>query len=74
VLLNTPSPGRARGTLSREQEEKLALAMIELPARINETLNMEDDYRRIAENTLAAARSCSISPRFVLPGRPSRAR
>ena len=57
VLLNTAiAAGRARGTLSREQEEKLALAMIELPARINETLNMEDDYRRIAESTLAAAR------------------
>ena len=57
VLLNTAiAAGRARGTLSREQEERLALAMIELPARINETLNMEGDYRRIAENTLAAAR------------------
>ncbi len=57
VLLNTAiAAGRARGTLSREQEERLALAMIELPARINETLNMEEDYRRIAENTLAAAR------------------
>jgi glucosamine--fructose-6-phosphate aminotransferase (isomerizing) len=57
VLLNAAiAAGRARGTLGREQEEKLALAMIELPARINETLNMEDDYRRIAENTLAAAR------------------
>jgi glucosamine--fructose-6-phosphate aminotransferase (isomerizing) len=48
--------GRARGTLTREEEERLALAMIELPARINETLNMEEDYRRIAENTLAGAR------------------
>jgi glutamine---fructose-6-phosphate transaminase (isomerizing) len=57
VLLSAAiAAGRARGTLSREQEERLALAMIELPARINETLNMEGDYRRIAENTLAAAR------------------
>jgi glucosamine--fructose-6-phosphate aminotransferase (isomerizing) len=57
VLLATAiSAGRARGTLSRQEEERLALAMIELPARINETLNMEEDYRRIAENTLAAAR------------------
>jgi len=57
VLLNAAiAAGRARGTLSREDEERLALAMIELPARINETLNMEDDYRRIAENTLAQAR------------------
>jgi glucosamine--fructose-6-phosphate aminotransferase (isomerizing) len=57
VLLATAiAAGRARGTLSREEEERLALAMIELPARINETLNMEEDYRRIAENTLAGAR------------------
>jgi glucosamine--fructose-6-phosphate aminotransferase (isomerizing) len=57
VLLNVAiAAGRARGALDRAQEEKLALAMIELPARINETLNMEGDYRRIAENTLAAAR------------------
>ena len=57
VLLATAiAAGRARGTLSREEEERLALALIELPARVNETLNMEEDYRRIAENTLAAAR------------------
>ena len=57
VLLSAAiAAGRARGTLSRADEERLALAMIELPARINETLNMEGDYRRIAENTLAAAR------------------
>ncbi|MGQ0582788.1 MAG: glutamine--fructose-6-phosphate transaminase (isomerizing) [Reyranella sp.] len=57
VLLATAiSAGRARGTLSREEEERLALAMIELPTRVNETLNMEEDYRRIADNTLAAAR------------------
>ena len=57
VLLATAiAAGRARGTLSREEEERLTLAMIELPARINETLNMEEDYRRIAENTLAGAR------------------
>ena len=57
VLLATAiSAGRARGTLSRQEEERLALAMLELPARVNETLNMEEDYRRIAENTLAAAR------------------
>ncbi len=57
VLLATAiAAGRARGTLSRQEEERLVLAMIELPARVNETLNMEEDYRRIAENTLAAAR------------------
>ena len=56
LLCAAIAAGRARGTLGRDQEERLALAMIELPARINETLNMEADYRRIAENTLAAAR------------------
>lgn len=56
LLAAAISAGRARGTLSRQEEERLALAMIELPGHINETLNMEEDYRRIAENTLAAAR------------------
>ncbi len=56
LLAAAISAGLARGTLSRADEERLALAMIELPARINETLNMEEDYRRIAENTLAGAR------------------
>ena len=57
VLLATAiSAGRARGTLSREEEVRLALAMIALPGHVSETLNMEEDYRRIAENTLAAAR------------------
>ena len=56
LLASAIAAGRARGTLSREEEERLTLAMIELPARINETLNMEEDYRRIAEKTLAGAR------------------
>ncbi|MBX9946233.1 MAG: glutamine--fructose-6-phosphate transaminase (isomerizing) [Reyranella sp.] len=56
LLAAAIAAGRSRGTLSREEEERLALALIELPARVNETLNMEADYRRIAENTLAAAR------------------
>jgi glutamine---fructose-6-phosphate transaminase (isomerizing) len=56
LLAAAIAAGRARGTLSRDEEERLVLAMIELPARVNETLNMEEDYRRIAENTLAAAR------------------
>ena len=56
LLAAAIAAGRARGTLAREEEERLALAMIELPAHINETLNMEEDYRRIAENTLAGAR------------------
>jgi len=56
LLAAAIAAGRARGTLSREEEERLALAMIELPAHVNETLNMEEDYRRIAESTLAGAR------------------
>ena len=57
VLLTAAiAAGRARGTLSRGDEERLALALIELPAHVNEALNMEDDYRRIAEDILAEAR------------------
>jgi glucosamine--fructose-6-phosphate aminotransferase (isomerizing) len=57
VLLSAAvAAGRARGTLSREQEERIARSIIELPARMNETLNKEEDYRRIAENVLAPAR------------------
>jgi glucosamine--fructose-6-phosphate aminotransferase (isomerizing) len=57
VLLSVAiAAGRARGALSRPDEERLTHGMIELPARINETLNMEEDYRRIAESTLAGAR------------------
>ena len=41
--------GRARGTLANE-------AMIELPSRANDALNLEEDYRHISENVLAQAR------------------
>ncbi len=56
LLAAAIAAGRARGTLAREEEERLAVAMIELPSRINETLNLEEDYRRIAEDVLAPAR------------------
>src|SRR5262249_29188418 len=57
VLLTAAiTAARFRGTLSRQEEERLVMAMIELPAKLNDTLNMEDDYRRIAENELAPAR------------------
>jgi glucosamine--fructose-6-phosphate aminotransferase (isomerizing) len=57
VLLSAAiAAGRARGTLSRAEEKRLALAMIELPSRVNELLNMEEDYKRISDNTLAEAR------------------
>lgn len=48
--------GRARGTLSAETEARLALALIELPAHVNQALNMEEEYRRVAETVLAEAR------------------
>ena len=48
--------GRARGTLSAETEARLALALIELPAHVNEALNKEEEYRQVAETVLAAAR------------------
>jgi len=57
VLLATAmAAGRARGALSDEDEARLAHALIELPARVNEALNMEEQYRRIAEDILAEAR------------------
>jgi glucosamine--fructose-6-phosphate aminotransferase (isomerizing) len=57
VLLTTAiAAGRARGTLSEADEAKLAHALIELPAHINEALNKEQDYRRISEDILAEAR------------------
>jgi glucosamine--fructose-6-phosphate aminotransferase (isomerizing) len=48
--------GRARGTLSPETEARLALALIELPAHVNQALNMEEEYKRVAETVLAEAR------------------
>ena len=48
--------GRARGTLTAQAEARLAAALIELPAHVNEALNMEEQYRRIAEDILAEAR------------------
>jgi glucosamine--fructose-6-phosphate aminotransferase (isomerizing) len=42
--------------LSQEEEARLAHALIELPAHVNEALNMEEQYKRIAEDILAEAR------------------
>jgi glutamine---fructose-6-phosphate transaminase (isomerizing) len=57
VLLTAAiAAGRARGTLSEADEQRLALALIALPANINEALNMEGVYRRISEEILAEAR------------------
>ena len=57
VLLTAAiAAGRARGVLGEADEARLALALIELPAQINEALNMEEHYRSIAEEVLAEAR------------------
>ncbi len=57
VLLTAAiAAGRARGTLSEADEARIAYALIELPARINDALNKEADYRRISEDILAEAR------------------
>jgi glucosamine--fructose-6-phosphate aminotransferase (isomerizing) len=57
VLLATAiAAGRARGTLTGADEAKIAHALIELPALINEALNKEEQYRQISEDILAEAR------------------
>jgi glucosamine--fructose-6-phosphate aminotransferase (isomerizing) len=57
VLLATAiAAGRARGTLSAADEARYVGALIELPALINEALNMEAQYRQIADTVLAEAR------------------
>jgi glucosamine--fructose-6-phosphate aminotransferase (isomerizing) len=56
LLAAAIAAGRARGTLSAAGEARLASSLIELPALITEALNMEAQYRRIAEDILAEAR------------------
>ena len=48
--------GRARRNLSREEEMRLAGALIELPAHINAAIGMEEQYRWIAQEILVDAR------------------
>jgi glucosamine--fructose-6-phosphate aminotransferase (isomerizing) len=48
--------GRARGTLSAEAEARIGNALIALPAHVNEALNMEAQYKQIAEEVLSPAR------------------
>jgi glutamine---fructose-6-phosphate transaminase (isomerizing) len=55
LLAAAVAAGRARGALSPQDEERLVHAMIDLPAKLNDTLDREEDYRRIAENDLAPA-------------------
>ena len=47
---------RARRAARRKTRRGWRNALIELPAHINEALNMEEQYRRIAEDILAEAR------------------
>jgi glucosamine--fructose-6-phosphate aminotransferase (isomerizing) len=57
VLLTAAiAAGRARGTLSAEDEARMAHALIELPSHINAAIDREDDYRFIAEKIIAKAR------------------
>ncbi len=56
LLTAAMAAGRARGTLSAADEARLAHALIELPSHVNEALNLEDDYKFIADKILAKAR------------------
>ncbi len=57
VLLTAAiAAGRARGTLSEAEEKRLTHALIELPALVNEAVNLEAQYQQIAETILAEAR------------------
>jgi glucosamine--fructose-6-phosphate aminotransferase (isomerizing) len=56
LLCAAIAAGRARGTLSAADETRIGHALIELPALVNEALNLEEQYRRISEDILAEAR------------------
>src|SRR5262249_35697421 len=56
LLAAAIAAGRARGTLSSADEDRLAHSLIEVPAQVNEVLNKEPVYRRIAEDILSPAR------------------
>jgi len=56
LLCAAIAAGRARGTLGEADEARLGLALIELPALVNEALNLEERYRQISEAILAEAR------------------
>ena len=56
LLCAAIAAGRARDTLSAADEARIGLALTELPALVNEALNMEEQYRQISEDILAEAR------------------
>jgi glucosamine--fructose-6-phosphate aminotransferase (isomerizing) len=56
LLAAAMDAGRARGVLSDDDQKRLTNALIELPAHLNAAINLEDEYKRIAEQILAEAR------------------
>ncbi len=56
LLCAAIAAGRARGTLSAADEARIGVALTELPALVNEALNMEEQYRQISDDILAEAR------------------
>jgi glucosamine--fructose-6-phosphate aminotransferase (isomerizing) len=56
LLVTAIAAGRARATLTREDEARLTQAMIALPSRVNEALGRERVYQQIAESILAPSR------------------
>ena len=56
LLCAAIAAGRARGTLSATEEARIGHALIELPALIDQALNLEGEYRGISEDILAVAR------------------
>ena len=71
VLLTAAiAAGRARGTLSEADEAKLAHALIELPAHINEALNKEERLSpHLRGGPRRGARRALSRPRHLVPDR-----
>ena len=56
LLVAAMDASRARGTLSDVDQMRLAGALIALPEHINAAINLDAQYKRIAEDILAVAR------------------
>lgn len=48
--------GRAKGTLSREEEARLSHALVEVPSRAAEVLNNDENIEKIAQDLIMEAR------------------
>lgn len=48
--------GRAKGTLSKEEEKRLSRALVEVPSRAAEVLNNDGDIEKIAQDLVMDAR------------------